>query len=129
MKKVTLIPIVISLSGALMVSAALAQNTDMDRQDNISKEYRKAMEAEREARQRGASQPGPNAREQNDNIDSPDNIGKEHRKAMEDEREAKRRQAEGIQGESEDHLDQRRHMDSQDNINKEYRKTREREQR
>lgn len=122
MKQFMLASLLAAVSGALISPAVMAQNTDIDDPDHIKQEYRKAMEAERNAHEKGASQADPGAGKERRGIDDPDNISEEYRKAMEDEREAARRKMDGIQGEQKDHLEQRKNIDSQQNISDEYNK-------
>lgn len=126
MKKTLLVSAILSVSGALMAPAALAQNTNIDRQEHISKEYQKAMENERQAEEMNKAG-DPEYRQERKNIDSQQNISEEYRKAMENEREAAERKGSGMQNEARQHLEERKNIDSQENISEEYRKAMENE--
>ncbi|UWN49872.1 hypothetical protein ASALC70_02090 [Alcanivorax sp. ALC70] len=124
MKKTILISALLGVSGALMAPAALAQQTNIDRQENIKEEYQKAMEAQREAKEKGMSESGtnPDYSEGRKKLDSEGNISEEYRKAMEAKQEAAEKKMDGAEQKSKDYLKQREKIDSSENIKEEYRK-------
>lgn len=126
MKKTLLVSAILSVSGALMAPMALAQNTNIDSQDHIRKEYNKAMENESQAKEMNKTG-DPEYRQERKNIDSQQNISDEYRKAMKNEREAAERKGAGMQNEAKQHLEDRKNIDTQEHISKEYQKSMENE--
>lgn len=124
MKKTVLISVLLGVSGALVAPMAVAQQTNIDRQEHIKEEYQKAMEAKREAAEKGMSESGP-ARDYSEGrkkIDSEGNISEEYRKAMEDKREAAENEMKDVDKKSKDYLEGRKKIDSEEHIREEYRK-------
>lgn len=124
MKKTVLISALLGVSGALLAPMAVAQETNIDRQEHIKEEYKKAMEAKREAVEKGMSDTGP-ARDYSEGrkkLDSEGNISEEYRKAMEDKREAAENEMKDVDKKSKDYLEGRKKIDSEEHIREEYRR-------